>query len=139
VGVAALEGSAAALAVSTGLKYAVGRARPSSGQGASDFDPGNTSDEWHSFPSRRTSVMWAAVTPYAEEYGMRWLYGVAAITNAAAIGSREHWLSDTVAGAALGYASGYLAWQSRRASRLGKSSPRLAVGPGSVVVSWDWN
>jgi hypothetical protein len=136
-GAAALEGSAFALATSTVLKYAVGRARPSSGQGASDFDPGNPDDQWHSFPSRRTSVMWAAVTPYAEEYGMPWLYGVAAITNAAAVGSRDHWLSDTVAGAALGYASGYLAWQARRDTRRGKNSPRLAVGPGAVALSWD--
>ena len=81
--------------------------------------------------------MWAAVTPYALEYGMPWLYGVAAITNAGVMARREHWLSDTVAGAALGYASGYIAWQARRESRLGKSSPRVSVGPGSVALAWD--
>jgi len=81
-------------------------------------------------------VMWAAVTPYAQEYDMPWLYGAAALTNAAAVGSRDHWLSDTVAAAALGFASGYVAWQARRETRLGKSSPRLAVTPGGVSLSW---
>jgi membrane-associated phospholipid phosphatase len=135
-GVAALEGSAFALAGSTVLKYAVGRARPKSGEGASDFDPGNKADRWHSFPSRHAAVMWAAVTPYAEEYEMRWLYGVASLASAARVGNREHWLSDTVGGAALGFASGYIAWQARRESRLGKSA-QLSVGPAGVALSWE--
>lgn len=135
-GVAALEAGGAAFLVSTGLKYAVGRARPDSGQGIGDFDPGSKKDEWHSFPSRHTAVMWAAVTPYAEEYGMPWLYGVAALTNAARIGSREHWVSDTVGSSLLGYALGHIAWQARRESRRGKNAPQLSVGPGSVAVAW---
>src|SRR5512138_1889429 len=121
-GVAALEGSALALGVSTGLKYAVGRARPKADQGASEFKPGSE-DQFHSFPSRHAAVMWAAVTPYAEEYGMPWLYGVAA-----RVGNREHWLSDTVGGAVVGYATGYVAWQARRDSRTSKSSAQLTVG-----------
>jgi membrane-associated phospholipid phosphatase len=135
-GVAALEAGAAGYLVSTGLRYGVGRARPSSGQGASDFDPFSREDQWHSFPSRHTTVMWAAVTPYAEEYDMPWLYGVAAITNAARVGSREHWVSDTVAGSLIGYALGHIAWQARRDARRGKTGPSLAVGPGNVVVAW---
>jgi len=81
--------------------------------------------------------MWAAVTPYAKEYGMEWLYGVAALTNAARTGSREHWLSDTVGGAVLGYAIGSLAWEARRESRRGKNGPSLTVGPGTVGLAWD--
>jgi hypothetical protein len=46
--------------------------------------------------------MWAAVTPYAKEFGAEWLYGIAAITNAARIGSRKQRRSDTLGGAALG-------------------------------------
>jgi len=78
--------------------------------------------------------MWAAVTPYAEEYGMAWLYGVAALTNAARAGSREHWWSDTVASSLMGYALGHLAWQGRRDSR--RSAPRVMVTPGGVGVAW---
>ena len=36
----------------------------------------------------------AAVTPYAIQYDAPWLYGLAAATNLARIGSREHWASD---------------------------------------------
>ena len=80
--------------------------------------------------------MWAAVTPYAKEYDLPWLYGVAALTNAARVGSREHWLSDTVAGSLLGYALGHFAWQGRRDARLGKTGPALALTPDGVGVRW---
>jgi membrane-associated phospholipid phosphatase len=110
-GVAALEAGGLALIASTGLKYAVGRARPTTGAGKSEFEPFTSDDAFHSFPSRHTSVMWAAMTPYAKEFDMPWLYGVAALTNLARTGSREHWFSDTVAGSFLGYAPGHLAWE----------------------------
>jgi membrane-associated phospholipid phosphatase len=83
--------------------------------------------------------MWAAVTPYAKEYGAAWLYGVAAITNAARVGSREHWFSDTVGGAALGYVLGSLAWEARRESRRSKDAPTVVAGPGEVALKWDFN
>jgi membrane-associated phospholipid phosphatase len=82
--------------------------------------------------------MWAAVTPYAEEFDMPWLYGVAALTNAARAASREHWLSDTVAGSLLGLAIGHVAWQSRRESRTGRrAAPSLSVAPGMVTIAWE--
>ena len=81
--------------------------------------------------------MWAAVTPYAKEYDMPWLYGVAALTNLARTGSREHWFSDTVAGSVLGYALGHLAWEARRGGKKDKGTPSLAVGPGNVALVWD--
>jgi membrane-associated phospholipid phosphatase len=81
--------------------------------------------------------MWAAVTPYAKEFDMPWLYGVAALTNLARTGSREHWFSDTVAGSFLGYALGHLAWEGRREARRGKNVPAIGVGPGSVTLAWD--
>jgi hypothetical protein len=81
--------------------------------------------------------MWAAVTPYAEEYDAKWLYAVAAASNAARIGSREHWVSDTVAGAALGYAVGRIAWEARSDSRRSKDTPALKIGPGSVALQWE--
>ncbi|HSA90258.1 MAG TPA: YjbH domain-containing protein [Burkholderiales bacterium] len=136
-GVAALEAGGLAFIASTGLKYAVGRARPTAGLGQSEFEPFTSEDQFHSFPSRHTTVMWAAVTPYAKEFEMPWLYGVAALTNLARTGSREHWFSDTVAGSFLGYALGHLAWEGRREARRGKNVPAVAVGPGSVTFAWD--
>ena len=89
-------------------------------------------------PSNHTAVMWAAVTPYAKEFGANWLYGVAALANLARAGSREHWASDTLAGSLLGYALGSLAWEARRDSRLGKNAPKIALGMDSVSVAWDF-
>jgi len=138
-GVAALEAGAAGLVAAEVLKYGVGRARPTAGLGTTEFQPGSTQDIYHSFPSNHVVAMWAAVTPYAQEYGMPWLYGAAALTNLARIGSREHWVSDTVGGAAIGYALGYLAWDARRAARLDKNAPQVLVGPNSVNLAWQLN
>jgi hypothetical protein len=135
-GVAALEAGAVGFVAVEGMKYAFGRARPTEGLGNKEFQPGSKEDRFHSFPSRHVTLMWAAVTPYAKEFGMDWLYGVAAVTNAARVGSREHWLSDTVGGAALGYVLGNLAWEARRDSRRGKNAPSLAVGPESIGLQW---
>jgi membrane-associated phospholipid phosphatase len=134
-GLAAVEAGALAFVAASGLKYAVGRARPDSGEGRDQFNPFESEDKWQSFPSRHTAVMWAAVTPYAKEFEMPWLYGVAAVTNLARTGSREHWFSDTVAGSVLGYALGHLAWEARRSGK--KNAPAVAVGPGNVALVWD--
>ena len=120
-GVAALEAGGVAFLSAEVLKKVARRERP---DGSGD----------DSFPSRRTATMWAAVTPYAREFDLPWLYGVAALTNAAAVGSREHWLSDTVAGAALGYTLGHLAWEARRTSRKG---PRVAIAPRGIALAWE--
>ena len=121
---------------SEGLKYGVGRSRPDAGKGSRELHPGAKEDRRHSFPSRHSAVMWAAVTPYAEELGMPALYALAAVTSAARVASREHWLSDTVGGGLLGYGLGHLAWQARRDSRRSKNAPAVAVGPGTVTLSW---
>jgi membrane-associated phospholipid phosphatase len=133
-GVAALEGAGIALLASTGLKFAVGRERPNAGGERSEFHPGSREDRSQSFPSRHTALMFAAVTPYAREYDMPWLYGVAALTNVARTWSREHWFSDTVAGSLIGVAAGTLAWEARRESR--KNAPRVTLTPGGVSMAW---
>ena len=94
------------------------------------------SDLYHSFPSNHVVAMWAAVTPFAEEFGMPWLYGLAAATNLSRIGSREHWVSDTVASSVIGYGLGYLTWEARHRSRLEKHRPAVVVGPNSVNLAW---
>jgi membrane-associated phospholipid phosphatase len=136
-GIAALEAGAAAVLLAEGLKYSTGRARPDTGLGHREFETFTSDDRFHAFPSRSTTAMWAAVTPYAKEYGMPWLYGVAALTNIGRTGSREHWVSDTVGGSVLGYVLGDLAWQSRRESRKAKGAPTLAIGPGQLQLAWE--
>lgn len=135
-GIAALEASGLALLATEGAKRLVGRARPAANLGHTEFDPGSSQDRNHSFPSRHVTVMWAAVTPYAEAFDAPWLYGVAALTNAARVGSREHWLSDTVGGALLGYALGRVTWEARRESRRDKRAARITVGLSQVNAEW---
>jgi membrane-associated phospholipid phosphatase len=137
-GIAALEAGALAVVGTEAVKRAVGRARPDAELGSGEFDPFSSERRFHSFPSRTTAVMWAAVTPYAKEYGMPWLYGLAALTNAARAGSREHWVSDTVAGSLLGYWLGSVAWQARREARLRKNEARLRLGPDGVEMAWSF-
>jgi membrane-associated phospholipid phosphatase len=137
-GIAALEAAGLAYAAAEGGKYLFGRARPGADESNGHFKPGSSKDRFHSFPSRHVALMWAAVTPYAEEFGMPWLYGAAALTNAARVGSREHWFSDTVGGAALGYALGQLAWEARRDSRREKGAAKVSVGLNQVEVGWEF-
>jgi len=135
-GLAAFEAGVGAAVLTEGLKIGFGRARPETGLGKAEFDPFNTHDDHGSFPSNHVTVMWAAITPYALEYDMPWLYGVAALTNVARVASREHWVSDTVGGAFIGYGLGRLAWQARKDRTPESGAPRLIVGPRSVALLW---
>ncbi|MDD5181157.1 MAG: YjbH domain-containing protein, partial [Gallionellaceae bacterium] len=136
-GYTALESGAAALLLGTGMKYAVGRARPMNGVGNSSFSPfaGSPAAGTDGFPSGHTIIMWAVATPFAEEYNAPWLYGVAAATNFARVGSRQHWVSDTVAGSLLGYGIGKIFWESSHAPRNG--GVRIQPHLSGVDVSWE--
>jgi membrane-associated phospholipid phosphatase len=133
-GYAAAEAGVAALVVATGLKYAVGRARPESGLGKRNFEAFSSDDRHNSFPSRHTAVAWAVATPFALEYNAPWLYGVAALTNLSRIGSREHWVSDTVAGSLIGYGLGRIFRQSSRSPRPGE--PQVMLDATGIKVGW---
>lgn len=116
-----------------GLKYIVGRARPSSGQGSASFTPVSTSNGNTSWPSMHTTVMWAVITPYAKAYDEPWLYGVAAVTNVARVAGRDHWFSDTVAGSLMGYAIGNFMWESHQSNDHGVE---WMITLNRVVVNW---
>jgi membrane-associated phospholipid phosphatase len=104
---ALIEAAAFSGATAEVLGYATGRERP---------DATTSSNEWgkggDSFPSLHTTVAFAVGTVFAEsgndEY--RWIrriigYGVAGATAYVRVDENVHWLSDTVAGAALGIAT----------------------------------
>ncbi|MBY0579582.1 MAG: YjbH domain-containing protein [Burkholderiales bacterium] len=135
-GYAASEAAVTSYLAVVGLKYAVGRARPWTGQGSNSFNPfaGSAANGTDGFPSGHTIVAWAVATPFAEEYDAPWLYGVAALTNFARVGSRNHWVSDTVAGSFLGYGIGKFFWESSR--KEDKDRPFIMLGPTGVNVSW---
>lgn len=120
-----------------GLKYAVGRARPWTGQGNHSFHPfaGSAAAGTDGFPSGHSIIAWSIATPFAEEYDAPWLYGVASITNLARVGSQKHWVSDTVAGSFLGYELGKLFWESSQLSK--KDGPHVLLGLTGINLSWD--
>ncbi|CAN5904943.1 hypothetical protein BH11PSE8_BH11PSE8_18210 [soil metagenome] len=133
VAYAALSAGASALVVSEVGKYAIDRARPSAEAGARDFGSGARSQS--SFPSIHSSVAWAVVTPYAKYYDAPWLYGLAALTSAGRVIGRDHWVSDTVAGAAIGYYLGdYYYRRSGAAADADASNLRLWITPRSVAM-----
>jgi membrane-associated phospholipid phosphatase len=131
IGIISLESIAGAAAVSMATKRIVGRARPSEGLGqwskASD-----RSDA--SFPSNHSTVAFAAVTPFAQEYDAPWLYGLAAATSLGRTAGRQHWVSDVVAGGVVGYAMGSWLWQAQRDNSGSKFA--VAPGPKSLSVAW---
>lgn len=131
-GLAALQAGGIGLLGNLGIKEAVGRARPVDELGTRDFAPGKRSDA--SFGSNHTTVMWAAVTPFAREYEAPWLYGVAAMTNIGRVASRQHWISDTVASSLIGYAIGSFFWDQRRKPK--EAGPEVGVSPSGVTMSW---
>ena len=136
-GYAALEAGGAAFLAVTGLKYAFGRARPGNELGNHAFKPFSTAAGDDSLPSGHTIISWAVATPFAEEYDAPWLYGLAAVTNLARVGSRQHWVSDTVAGSVLGYAIGKVFWESSRAPK--KGEPRVLIHPAGINLAWELN
>jgi membrane-associated phospholipid phosphatase len=131
MGIISLESIAGAAAVSIATKRIVGRARPSEGQGQWS----KTSDRSNaSFPSNHSTVAFAAVTPFAQEYDAPWLYGLAAASSMSRTAGRQHWVSDVVAGGVIGYAMGSWLWQAQRSNT--GSSFAVAPGPKSVSVAW---
>jgi membrane-associated phospholipid phosphatase len=90
------------------LKYAAGRERPDETTSVNDWRDGGSS-----FPSLHTTAAFAIGTVFAEsgDDDYRWLrravgYGMASATMYLRVHDDQHWLSDTVAGAALGIATG---------------------------------
>lgn len=90
-------------------KGVLGRARPYTNRGATDFNLFKFSrgEEFKSMPSGHVSSIFATMTVLAKQYD-HWWVDVPAYTFAASVAfqrmeSRNHWFSDTFTGAALGY------------------------------------
>lgn len=116
-------------------RVAVGRARPYEEQGPSSFN-GLTPDAAQSgFASNHVALAFALATPFAQQHDMPWLYAVAATSAFGRVQQREHWASDTVAGAFMGYAIGSLLTDQKT---LGKNSVRLSVTPQAVEANWSF-
>jgi len=128
----AVQGSLFAGALAVGGSYLLGRARPDSGGRASDFDPAGEGWRGGALPSLTTTLAWALAAPFAEEYQAKWLYGLAVATNLGRIAKRHHWVSDTVAGALLGYGVGVALWEWNRPGSRG--AMKIGISPGGVTL-----
>ncbi len=109
---------------SQAFKLLAGRERPYEATSPGRFRHGGSS-----FPSGHTTAAFAAAQVLADElprdqWGWRILaYGLASATAYARMDSNAHWLSDTVAGAALGIATGRFV-----SSRSPDENSRISVG-----------
>lgn len=130
----ALKAGAYTVGASVLTRYAVGRARPYQELGNTHFD-GFTSSAFQSgFTSNHVALAFALATPFAQQHDMPWLYGAAALTAVGRIQSRDHWLSDTVGSALMGYAIGSLVGQQKRSPK----DMQLTVTPQSVRADWSF-
>lgn len=122
-------------------KYSLDRERPSPVDGSSRRWHGFTlSDRDLSMPSGHSSSAWSMLSCYAMEYSDRpWLaaslYAVAASTSLSRVHDQDHWMSDVVMGAGIGFLSARLVrnWNARRDSRLAVI-PSWSDGRSAVTV-----
>ncbi len=116
------------------LKVAFGRDGPGDGTGRGDFLNGSTS-----FPSGHACRAFALATVLAERYGRPAAlvaYPLAALSGLSRVEKDAHWLSDVVAGAALGHVVARAICHRREERRAGRGALRLAPalvsGPGGA-------
>lgn len=108
----AVGGAAVVAAVAGGvLKVGVGRARPSLHEGTWVFRSPGWRNSYQSFPSGHTAIAFAISAALVESCalppeGAASLYAVAALTGVSRLYHGQHWFSDVVAGAILGYTAG---------------------------------
>ena len=113
---------AAAFLIKEQLKYAVGRTWPETwinnnlswvADGVFSFEPFHGGQGWASFPSGHTVAITApmAVLWLAWPQGRRIWAGLVAVEVIGLLGANFHWLSDILAGGAIGIASGVTVWR----------------------------
>lgn len=124
-------------ALSVATAYAVGYLARREGPNQTS-DPNRWESSGTSFPSEHATLAFAIGTVLAESGNSqyRWVrrvlgYGVAGFTAYQRLNHNAHWLSDTVAGAALGAASAHFAMSRRQAA---ESQGTLALEPISRGV-----
>ncbi len=102
-----VESYLAASVFSTVLKFAVGRARPGTGEGSGSFHPFSTRSSWTAMPSGHATSIWSVATVIADRTDNGFVdaacYSVAVLTSLSRIHQDKHWASDVLVGSAIGY------------------------------------
>jgi membrane-associated phospholipid phosphatase len=123
-----------------GSKYVVGRTRPVG-------DPDLDGSDFHSFgaatpafPSGHAADAFALATSLSDAVGRKWatvgVYALATGTAWARLSEEQHWLSDVVAGAAVGIVSAKFV--SGRLRVFGMRAPHFIVGPQGMGMRWSF-
>jgi len=129
-----LKAGAYTMGASLLTRFSVGRARPYQELGNTHFDGFNNGAFQSGFTSNHVSLAFALATPFAQKNDMPWLYGVAGLSALGRIQSRDHWLSDTVGSAFMGYAIGTLAGQ----QSIKEGRANIELTPQSVKATWSF-
>ncbi|MBM3555014.1 MAG: phosphatase PAP2 family protein [Alphaproteobacteria bacterium] len=122
-------------AFAEGIKRTVGRDRPNEPEERHDKQDFNGPHKGKdgSFPSGHTTAAFSVASVVASEYretpavGLT-AYGIATLTGLSRINDQEHWLSDVLAGAALGTGVGLLVYHFRP---FGPDGQTVSVSPGA--------
>lgn len=122
----------------TGLtKFAVGRDRPSAGQGERSFDPFHGFNK--SFPSSHAARTFAVAAVFADRYEQPipfFLYTTAALISLSRVHLNDHFASDVFAGAALGFTIGKVLSRRHRDSDRGLTFlPFAPAGGGGLGLT----
>lgn len=140
-GWAMLEAALFAAGTGYGVKYLAGRERPSDTASPDQWRQGGSS-----FPSVHSTVAFAVGTVLAEsgsedsDEQYRWLrrvlgYGVGLLTSYERVRHNQHWLSDTVAGAAIGVAAARFTLH-RREGNGGDLGIGVVPMSGGAMLTW---
>jgi membrane-associated phospholipid phosphatase len=117
-GILAGEAAIDSLGVDTVFKYAFGRARPNEDQGL-----GNFFQHSDSFPSDHSAIAWSVASVLAHEYPgpltQVAVYGLATAVSASRVLGRQHFPSDVVVGAAIGWLIGRQVYRAHHDPGLG--------------------
>lgn len=137
-------GMASAQLVTTGLKYVVGRYRPS--QSPDDHARFKPFSGHVSFPSGHTTTAFALASGISTEVGGGWVpwvaYPLATLTAWSRVHDDQHWLSDVVAGGFIGHWVGRKIVQLQR-DHAGLGAPGQAqqldlIQPEGALVAMRW-
>jgi membrane-associated phospholipid phosphatase len=116
-------------------KFVFGRSRPYEGEGALSFHPGTPGS---SFYSGHTTMAFAMAAALSEEIDHTAatviLYSAASLAGYSRMHDDQHWLSDVVAGAALGIASAKFVYG--RWTIFGIRAPSFLAGPTGASIAY---
>ena len=128
------------LVVEGALKGITRRGRPLDGRERSEFFDGGSS-----FPSGHATQAWAVATVIAHEYKDRPLvqiaaYGMASAVSVARFTGHKHYLSDVLAGSALGWGVGRYVYTAHHRNSSGLFiSPKISRATRQYGVGLTWN